>query len=59
MSDQKKTVMGRPRVGEAISITLTKDQLAWIDTQLLPGASRAAFIRYLIHVAMLQAKADK
>jgi hypothetical protein len=52
----EKTIMGRPRVGTAISMTLTKDQLAWIDTQLLPGASRAAFIRSLIHAAMLQFK---
>lgn len=56
MTDQKKTVMGRPRVGEAISITLTKAQLQWIDTQLLPGASRAAFIRALIHNAMIKDK---
>lgn len=50
----KKPVIGRPRVGQAISITLTETQLEWIDTQLLPGGSRAAFIRAVIHAAMVR-----
>lgn len=52
MKRKKKAKMGRPKVGSPISVTLTEGQLTWIDGQLIPGGTRAAFIRELIHRAM-------
>lgn len=50
---KKKT--GRPRVGQPLSITLTQEQLAWIESQVskFPGYSRTSFIRAVIHGAMI------
>jgi len=44
--------MGRPRVGQAISITLEPEQLAWIDVGRGQDLSRAAFIRKVLREAM-------
>ena len=52
---------GRKRVGQPISITLTDDQRAWVDSLVPPGGSRARVVRDLIAAAMRsdRAKAKK
>jgi hypothetical protein len=47
-----KPIMGRPRVGQAISITLEPEQLAWIDASRGKDFSRAAFVRKVLREAM-------
>lgn len=47
-----KAVVGRPRIGEAISITLTDEQRAWVDAQIPPGGTRTSVVRRLVDAAM-------
>ncbi len=45
---------GRPRLGQPISITLTDEQLAWVDKQVIDEGSRAEVVRNIIRDAMEQ-----
>ncbi len=46
---------GRPRLGQPISITLTDEQLAWVDAQVIDDGSRAEVVREIIREAMAAA----
>ncbi len=48
-----KSKVGRPTVGQAISIKLTVEQRDWLDSQIGPYNSRAAVVRAVIHKAMV------
>ncbi len=45
---------GRKRIGQPISITLTDEQRAWIDSQIEPGGTRTEVIRRIIQRALDQ-----
>jgi Arc/MetJ-type ribon-helix-helix transcriptional regulator len=50
---QKK---GRKRIGQPISITLTEEQRAWVDSQIVAGGTRTEVIRKIIQQQMEQSK---
>lgn len=52
----KKKKPGRPRIGQPISLTLTKEQKEWIDSQIEPGGTRTQVIRRIITEAMKNEK---
>lgn len=48
----KKKKVGRPRIGQPISVTLTDEQKAWVDAQIPPGGARTEVIRDLVEQAI-------
>jgi len=50
-----KPKVGRPRVGQPISITLTDAQREWVDAQIPPGGTRTQVMRAIVHAAMAAA----
>jgi hypothetical protein len=44
--------MTRQRIGQPISLTLTPEQKAWVDSKIEPGGTRTEAIRKIIHDAM-------
>ncbi len=45
---KKKAKIGRPKIGEPISITLTAEQKAWVDDQIEEGGTRTQVVRGII-----------
>jgi hypothetical protein len=43
---------GRPRIGQTFSVTVTDEQLAWLDAKASDGTPRAEIVRQLIAAAM-------
>ena len=43
---------GRPRIGRTFSVTVTDEQLAWLDAKARDGTPRAEIVRQLIEAAM-------
>lgn len=49
---KKKETRGRKKIGTPISVTLTPEQEAWVDSQIEPGGTRTQAIRRIIQKAM-------
>ncbi len=48
----KRPKIGRPRIGQPISITLTEAQKEWVDSQIQEGETRTQAVRRIINEAM-------
>jgi hypothetical protein len=51
-ANNKGDNMTRQRIGQPISLTLTPEQKAWVDSKIEPGGTRTEAIRKIIHDAM-------
>lgn len=47
-----KKTRGRPRVGAPISITFTAEQLAFLESLVPPGGTRARVLRDIVQALM-------
>ncbi len=47
---------GRPKIGQPISVTLTPEQKAWIDSRIRPRGTRTEVIRMIIQHAMTSSR---